>query len=234
MEKDPVKEAMGVVFRQGYAAGYLAGRQDNGTAAFIRGVILAFLVFLSLFFVATAHAQSVPLRAEQHKKELFRTARHVWGMNAPTSTLAAQIHQESGWNDQAVSGAGARGLSQFIDSTGRWISSRYSIPHSPFDPSWALMAQSLYMRDLLLEFDDATDPCESYAFALSAYNGGIRWTQKRRALSSVPGACLYATCDINPGILASNQRENSEYSRRILLRLEPLYIQNGWGLGRCN
>ena len=57
--------------------------------------------------------------------------------------IAAQIEQESGWNPQAVSPAGAEGLSQFMPYT--WPSyavdaNRNGIT-SPYDPPDAIMAQ---------------------------------------------------------------------------------------------
>lgn len=33
---------------------------------------------------------------EQYRRDLTRSARLVWGLDAPVATVAAQIHQESG------------------------------------------------------------------------------------------------------------------------------------------
>jgi 4-hydroxybenzoate polyprenyltransferase len=44
-----------------------------------------------------------------------------------------------------------------------------------------------------------------------------------------PARCLGATCEINPGISASNQKEDREYSRRIILVLMPRSHAAGWG-----
>jgi cell wall-associated NlpC family hydrolase len=60
---------------------------------------------------------------------------------APPSVIAAQIQQESGWNPNAISPAGAEGISQFLPST--WP--HWSQPgQSPFDPEAAIAAQGSY------------------------------------------------------------------------------------------
>ncbi|MGW5569765.1 C40 family peptidase [Nocardia thailandica] len=60
--------------------------------------------------------------------------------------IAAQIEQESGWNPEAVSPAGAQGLSQFMPYTwpsyGRDANGNGVI--SPFDPPDAIMAQAVF------------------------------------------------------------------------------------------
>ncbi|HZC72731.1 MAG TPA: NlpC/P60 family protein [Jatrophihabitans sp.] len=60
---------------------------------------------------------------------------------APPAVIAAQIQQESGWNTQAVSSAGAVGISQFLPST--WPN--WAKPgQSPLDPTAAIPAQGRY------------------------------------------------------------------------------------------
>jgi soluble lytic murein transglycosylase-like protein len=204
-----------------------------------RGALIGFVggcafTFLILFSVPVG-AQEIPREASEHRRDLIRSARSVWGMNAPTASLAAQVHQESLWRADARSWVGAAGLTQFMPSTVDWIRGVYPeelADGDPYDPKWALRAQSRYMLHLW-ERVRGLDECERFAFAASAYNGGLGWVNKRKALSPTPSICLGATCDINPGIRASAQRENQEYSRRILLTLEPVYVAYGWGRGVC-
>lgn len=77
------------------------------------------------------------------------------------------------------------------------------------------------------------DRCQRIAFALQAYNGGLGWVRKRRALSDHPDVCLDYTCNINPGILPSNQAEAGNYPERIIRVIEPRYIREGWGDPLC-
>lgn len=190
---------------------------------------------VALFAVSSAHAQRVPAAANKYRLELTKQAHSVWGMDAPVSTLAAQLHQESGWNEMARSPVGAAGLAQFMGATARDMGRRYPElqPVNEFDPKWAIRAQSLYMRDLWNAFPRARNACERGAFALASYNGGLGWVRKRQALSEWPDRCLGATCEINPGITDANQRENRDYPRRILLTLTPIYHQARWGPGWC-
>ena len=75
--------------------------------------------------------------------------------------LAAVVHVESGGNPQAVSPAGAQGLTQLIPATAQ----RFGV-HDPFDPAQSLDGAAKYLRGLLGQF--AGDVSK----ALAAYNAG--------------------------------------------------------------
>lgn len=185
--------------------------------------------------VITKTANEPHPRAGQHKHVLIQQSRHVWGLNAPVSSFAAQIHQESRWNPSAKSPVGAAGLTQFMPATARWIGT-YDAQLASVDvynPRWAMRALAVYDK-FLYDKVGGINPCERMAFAMSAYNGGLGWVNKRKARSGTPNVCFGATCEINPGISASNQRENSNYPKLILKQFEPLYVRAGWGDGACS
>ncbi|MBU1692292.1 MAG: lytic transglycosylase domain-containing protein [Gammaproteobacteria bacterium] len=185
---------------------------------------------LSLLLIAGLCQAGVPAPALQYRAPLTRNAHAVWGLDAPIATFAAQIHQESGWNSNAKS-AYAGGLAQFTPATATWISGVYSRElgdNQPFNPSWAMRALVTYDRRLFNQVKGASE-CDRMAFALAAYNGGLGWVYKRQKLSALPGRCFDATCEINPGITAANQKENSHYPRVILLKWQTIYAQ--WGRG---
>ncbi|MCE5182365.1 MAG: lytic transglycosylase domain-containing protein [Betaproteobacteria bacterium] len=187
-------------------------------------------LILSALLIAGLCQAAVPAQAQRYRAELTRNAHAVWGLDAPIATFAAQIHQESGWNSNAKS-AYAGGLAQFTPATATWISGVYARElgeNQPFNPSWALRALVNYDRRLYGQVK-GNGECDRMAFALSAYNGGLGWVYKRQKLSNEPGKCFAATCDINPGIAAANQNENSRYPRVILLKWQPIYAQ--WGRG---
>lgn len=75
--------------------------------------------------------------------------------------LAAVVHVESGGNPQAVSPAGAQGLTQLIPATAQ----RFGV-RDPFDPAQSLDGAAKYLRGLLGQF--AGDVSK----ALAAYNAG--------------------------------------------------------------
>ena len=224
--RDPVADLIALVER----GAFIQGRQHPTLVAKLRWLLIGVVLgIVSTLWWAAAAAQ-VPPAAEAYRRDLVRAAQGVWGMDAPVSLLASQIHAESGWRPGAVSPAGARGLAQFIDATAADVARRYGGgPASPFDPRWAMTAQSRYMRELHGAVNGAANESERMAFALAAYNGGMRWVQRRRAASPTPERCFNAACDINPGITAANQRENRAYPRRIILELLPRYHAAGWG-----
>lgn len=183
--------------------------------------------------VSKAAEQPVPPEANRYKLTLKREAQRVWGLNAPVASFAAQIHQESAWNPEAKSTVGAQGLSQFMPGTATWISGLYPSleERAPLNPTWAIRALVIYDTHLYTAVRHADDDCQRFAFALSAYNGGLGWVNKRQAASNHPGRCFDMTCDINPGITPAAQRENARYPRVILQRHQATYAQ--WGLGIC-
>jgi hypothetical protein len=87
-------------------------------------------------------------------------ARAASRWNVSAALLAAQLYAESNFNPFAVSGAGARGIAQFMPGTAR----AYGLVNL-FDPIASISAQAHLMRDLLREFG-------SVSLALAAYNAG--------------------------------------------------------------
>jgi soluble lytic murein transglycosylase-like protein len=198
---------------------------------FLVAVAMALLMLACSPVVSWAQ---VPDAARSFKREYTAIARSEWGLLAPVSSLAAQIHQESGWNCRAMSPVGARGCAQFMPATAKWIG---DVDHrlaggDVYSPAWGFRAQAVYMK-WLHDRVKADTPCERMAFALAAYNGGLGYVYRRQKVSNAPGRCFQSTCDINPGIAPASQKENAAYPRRILLGLEPRYMNAGWGEGVC-
>ena len=213
-------------------------RREAGwrSAAIILGVVLLAVLAVGVLMLwpSSARAQSIPPEAHGYKREIIRAGRNVWGMEAPTATMAGQIHQESRFRADARSPVGAVGLTQFMPSTARWIQGAYpaELAGDVLSPDWGIRALARYDRHLW-ERLSGIDACERMAFVLSAYNGGEGWVRRRKARSDSPEVCLFKTCDINPGITPANQRENAGYPRRILITLEPIYVAAGFGPGAC-
>lgn len=165
--------------------------------------------------------------ADRYRRDLAAEARKVFGPDAPIAILAAQIEQESGWNEAALSRVGAEGLAQFMPATRAWIAELYPELAGLNGPRWQFRAQALYMK-WLLDRVKGLDCWERQAFALAGYNGGLGNVYARQRLSPMPLVCLFVTCMIRPSnVSVSNQIENERYSRRILLTLTPRYAH--WG-----
>lgn len=55
-----------------------------------RDLLIVAFVVVAMLLAREGFAQ------EQYRRDLTRSARLVWGLDAPVATMAAQIHQESG------------------------------------------------------------------------------------------------------------------------------------------
>ena len=119
-----------------------------------------------------------PPRRAQYRTELVRSARVVWGLDAPIAVFAAQVHTESWWRNNTVSHAGAQGLAQFMPSTARWLPSvaPETGKPAPFNPGWSLRALCTYDKWLWERTDGATD-FERMAFTLFNLEGTLSGTR---------------------------------------------------------
>ncbi len=93
--------------------------------------------------------------------------------------VAAVIRQETIFQPEAVSHAGALGLMQVLPKTGRRLAKRLKLPYSRsrlFNPEYNLQLGSLYLSDLLKQFN-------SPEAVLAAFNAGedrvIAWQAER-------------------------------------------------------
>ncbi|CAM4197394.1 transglycosylase SLT domain-containing protein [Bordetella pseudohinzii] len=199
----------------------------------------AVLLAIASCAVQPVPAAEVPQAALKHRSELTRNARTLVGMDAPVPMFAAQIHQESRWRSNARSPVGAQGMAQFMPATAEWIAGLFPAlaSNDPYNPSWAMRALVTY--DLwLYERIRAASACQRWAFALSAYNGGLGWVNRDKKLASSKGldplVWFGSVEQVNAGRSAANWRENRDYPKRILYHHQPTYIQAGWGLGVCS
>lgn len=185
-------------------------------------------------FFGPVHAQ-VPADAARYRLELVRSAHSWWGLNAPVSVLAAQVHQESGWRPQAVSRVGARGLAQFMPSTAVWWCSHTGITAEnclPENPRWALRALVGYDRYLYSLTPARYDERDRMWVALRGYNGGLgHWgvEASRTGLSQPTREQVDAACGSGRRSII-HCPENLGYPRRILIDLQPRYAPWGPGL----
>ena len=205
--------------------------------------IRAFIVcgLLTCCAVPSHAAETViPRAALQYRAPLTREARAVWGMDAPVALFAAQIHTESWWRNDTVSSVGAQGLAQFMPSTAKWlptVAPETGRP-APFDPRWSLRACVTYdkwLHDRLRPMRAASLATgEHMAFMLSAYNGGLGWVGKDRALAARtgrnPDRWFGHVSDVNAGRNKSAIKENRRYVTLIFQR-QSAYVAAGWGPG---
>lgn len=107
--------------------------------------------------------------------------------------LAAQIQQESAWNPNASSSAGAQGLTQFMPAT--WSSSGTDGDSDgqadPMNPADAVSSQARYMCGQIQQVRSAGLPGDVLDLALAAYNAGFGAVQKAQGVPPYPETQKY-------------------------------------------
>lgn len=180
---------------------------------------------------------AIPAVALRYHALLVRTAHYAWGLDAPISTFAAQVHQESAWKPDAVSRVGAQGLAQFMPGTTTWIGGLDAqlAAREPFNPAWALQAMATYDQWLYERTPIRYGLCDRMWVVLRSYNGGLGHWQaeaKTTGLQYPTRAQVDAACG-KARRAQLHCRENLDYPQRILLVHEPRYEAAGWGPGSC-
>lgn len=191
------------------------------------------LLLAILLVSCQARAQGVPAVAERYQRELTRVVQQEWGLSGRVALHAAQIHQESGWRERVDSPVGAQGLAQFMPATSRWIAEIYPDlgQAAPYSPGWAMRAMTRYNRWHWQRLSSAADECQRWAFALSAYNGGLGWVQRDQRLARAAGddpAVWFGSVERYTNRAGWAERENRHYVRRIVHDLTPRYVAAGW------
>lgn len=219
---------------------------SNLAGLYVAIAALVFLLVLATCAPQPAHAATVaiPEISALHRHRVEQVVADVWGVQASPARLAAQLHAESAWKMRARSPVGAQGLAQFMPATAKWMSVQFRKelgPFDPWDPVQSIHAAALYDKWLFdrvqpIGHTDLSD-CSRWAFALRGYNGGEYWLLRERGLALAnkgnPNSWLSVATFRVRGVAA--HRENVGYPRRILLVLEPAYIEAGWpGTATCS
>ena len=187
----------------------------------------------ALLALALPVQAQVPQAAQPYRALLVRTAHAAWGLDAPVAVFAAQVHQESAWNAQAVSRVGAQGLAQFMPATATWIAGvdPALAARQPFSPAWALRALVTYDRWLYDRTPARYTPRDRMWVALRGYNGGLGHWQAEAAAS---GAARPTRVQVDAACGRAKRapvhcQENLDYPYRILVVIQPRYA--AWGPG---
>lgn len=239
--------AMGGAFMLGGAGGIWAAYKHppghyplSELTAMKRWAFLIMLLGLT-GIVWNCHASTVQVPDVDARLRLMveQAVADEWGVDGSPARLAAQMHQESGWNAHAASGVGAEGLAQIMPATGRWLATMFPQlgPYDPWDPAWSARAAAAYDHWLLLRNPGATT-CSNWGFAFSAYNGGETYLHREQRLADAhapgSGAHWFGGTALQRARSHAAWVQNRTYVHRILLVLEPAYIAAGWpGTAAC-
>ncbi len=113
---------------------------------------------------------------------LFREAAQSTGWD--WRLIAAQCYQESGFDPNAVSWAGACGLMQIMPATGVQFNLR---KERAFIPTDNVQAAARIIRYLQQQFSGIANAEERVKFVLAAYNGGLGHVRDAQALARKNG-----------------------------------------------
>lgn len=210
--------------------------RDHRLATWIAlGITLAVALILLAALCLPAEAAGIPRAMQAHKGLLVRSCHAVWGLDAPVAVMAGQVHQESKGDASAVSPVGAGGVAQFMPATASWLAEAHPELGRPdvWSPAWSLRALATYDLWICERVKGAASDCDRWAMILSAYNGGLGWVIKDRALAARQGLDSATWWDqvetVNAGRKPAAWTENRAYPRLILLEHQPLYL--AWGPG---
>ena len=182
-------------------------------------------------FFSQACAQTVPPAATRYRADLVRAAHSQWGLDAPVAALAAQVHQESGWNPSALSSVGAKGMAQFMPATADWwcrLNGLSVADCQPANPTWALRSLVGYDKWLFDRTPARYSARDRMWVALRGYNGGLgHWQAEARLAANGTREAVDAACG-RARRSPAHCKENLDYPQRILVQLQPRY--GAWGL----
>ncbi len=137
--------------------------------------------------------------------------------HAPTAgwdwrLLAAQCYQESTFDPQAHSWAGACGLMQIMPRTADHL----GLPQSKiYDPEANIAAAAKYIAELNGMFKDIADRRERINFILASYNGGAFHIRDAMALTEKYGGNKYRWADVSRYVLLL---QDAQYYRDPLVK----------------
>ncbi len=125
---------------------------------------------------------------QQHSRQL----RWDWRL------MAAQCYQESTFDPQAHSWAGACGLMQIMPATADHLGlARTDI----YDPEKNIAAAARYLAELEQSFADVGNRQERLKFVLAAYNGGAHHVRDAMALAASQGRSSQRWADVRRSVL---------------------------------
>lgn len=106
------------------------------------------------------------------------------GLGWDWKLLAAQSYQESGFDTNATSWAGARGLMQLMPTTAGQVGIKMS---DIYQPEANISGGAKYLKLLNNQFKDIKNPTERIHFVLAAYNCGTLHVKDAQALAKKYG-----------------------------------------------
>ncbi len=142
------------------------------------------------------HAPMLRRGVISYYDELFK--RYARGIGWDWRLLAAQCYQESTFDPEATSWAGARGLMQIMPKTADHL----GLPRDQMtDPEQNIAAATRYLHELEREYNYIHDRTERQNMVLASYNGGSFHIQDAMRLATRDGANAQRWADVRTYVL---------------------------------
>ena len=145
-------------------------------------------------------------------------------LSAPDAALVlAVVRQESAFQTDAISPAGAQGLMQLMPKTAKEVAKSYSISHNPgrlSESDYNLRLGQAYLRDLLGEFQG------SYVLTLAAYNAGPKRAREWMKANGDPRGTIEEMVD---WIEMIPFEETRNYVQRVMENLQVYRLKSNGG-----
>lgn len=126
--------------------------------------------------------------------------------------LASQCYQESTFDPNAQSWAGAKGLMQIMPATADHL----GLPRNQMnDPEQSIAAATRYLKELEAELSAVRNPYERQNLALAAYNGGLHHIRDAMRLAERDGRNAHVWNDVKTYVLRLSQ---PQYYQDTLVR----------------
>lgn len=143
----------------------------------IAAIVTAFalLIGVSVFF-----AGKTVYKAVYPCKYTFEIEKYADEYGVPRALLFAVIHTESGFDPNAVSSAGALGLTQITPETFHWLQTKTGekLPDTAlYEPDVSVRYGALFYSMLLAEFGDTRTAVAAYHAGRGQVNAWLRDTQ---------------------------------------------------------
>ena len=150
------------------------------------------------------------------------------------------LEQESGFRDDLVSSAGAKGRAQFTDATAELMARKYPTlrPPNPYSWDWSRKALGLLLAELRTSATGRGDsPCSEWLFMASMYNGGPTMFFRERDLCKMDESCnsrrWFTFVEEKRVRAVWAFKENRDYVWKVFLR-GAKYAADGLGTSTCH
>ncbi len=165
---------------------------ENSRKKNILKLSLYLFIFIAVLITLIYGSVSIVIQAIYPKQysELIETTAEDFGIEKPL--LYALIKSESGFDNEAVSSVGAKGLTQITPETFQWLQTKTGENRSVddlFDPEISVYYGAYFLNMLIEEFEDTETALTAYHAGRGIVNQWLndpRYSEDGKTLDTIP------------------------------------------------